>query len=52
MQDAGAVDRLQQVLENGEENPMVRHEAAEALGSIASPYCIDLLRKVSGVGFV
>lgn len=46
MQDAGAVDRLQRVLENGEENPMVRHEAAEALGSIGSPYCLDLLKKV------
>ncbi len=31
-----------QVLENEQENPMVRHEAVEALGSIASPEAITL----------
>ena len=46
MQDAKATDKLRVVLENGGENPMVRHEAAEALGSIASPECLELLREV------
>jgi deoxyhypusine monooxygenase len=46
MQDGGAVRRLQEVIENCSENAMVRHEAAEALGSIAAPECIALLEKV------
>ena len=32
------------VLEDASENAMVRHEAAEALGSIADPQCLLLLR--------
>ena len=28
---------------------MVRHEAAEALGAIAAPECLDLLRQVGGL---
>jgi deoxyhypusine monooxygenase len=46
MQDAHATEKLKEVLENAQENPIVRHEAAEALGSIASPECLDMLRKV------
>lgn len=46
MQDAHATLKLKSVLENSEENAMVRHEAAEALGSIASPECLELLKKV------
>lgn len=37
------------VLEDPRENPMVRHEAAEALGAIAEPECLELLKQV-GVG--
>ena len=44
MQDSNTVDQLREVLEDGRENPMVRHEAAEALGSIAAPECIALLQ--------
>lgn len=32
-----------QVLSNADENAMVRHEAAEALGAIASPECLEIL---------
>eukprot|EP00887_Chlorella_sp_A99_P006698 scaffold3.g6698.t1 len=45
MQDAAAVDTLRQVLEDPSQNPMVRHEAAEALGSIAAPECVVLLKQ-------
>ena len=34
------------VLGDARENPMVRHEAAEALGAIAAPECLELLRQV------
>lgn len=37
-----------QVLEDPRENPMVRHEAAEALGSIADEQCVELLKQVRG----
>ena len=33
------------VLEDQRENPMVRHEAAEALGSIADERCLHLLNQ-------
>ncbi len=33
------------VLEDQRENPMVRHEAAEALGSIADERCLQLLKQ-------
>lgn len=36
-------DGLRRVLEDSGEHAMVRHEAAEALGSIATPPCIALL---------
>ncbi|PSC73096.1 deoxyhypusine hydroxylase [Micractinium conductrix] len=45
MQDALAFATLKRVLEDANENPMVRHEAAEALGSIAAPECITLLKQ-------
>ena len=48
MQDARAVQQLHVVLEDAAENAMVRHEAAEALGSIASDDCLHMLREVSG----
>ena len=35
------------VLINVQEDAMVRHEAAEALGSIADPFCIALLKQYS-----
>jgi HEAT repeat protein len=31
------------VLQDEAENAMVRHEAAEALGAIADPHCVQLL---------
>ena len=34
MQDASAIDCLIEVLKNKTEDPMVRHEAGEALGAI------------------
>ncbi|KAL3157850.1 hypothetical protein ABBQ32_012264 [Trebouxia sp. C0010 RCD-2024] len=43
MQDAAAVITLRHVLKDDTEHAMVRHEAAEALGSIASPDCLQLL---------
>ena len=45
MQDSQAVAVLQRVLRAGHENAMVRHEAAEALGSIASDECIGMLHE-------
>ena len=52
MQDGHAVETLSAVLGDGRENAMVRHEAAEALGSIASPQCLELLKKVKrGCGY-
>lgn len=45
IQDANTVSQLKIVLEDSKENPMVRHEAAEALGSIAAPECLDLLKQ-------
>ena len=47
MQDPRSVVSLRSVLENPNENAMVRHEAAEALGSIAEPECLALLQEVS-----
>ncbi|KAJ3315029.1 hypothetical protein HDV04_004829 [Boothiomyces sp. JEL0838] len=40
-----SVEPLKQVLENTSELSMVRHEAAEALGSIATQECFDCLQK-------
>ena len=41
----GARDALRATLEDPGEHPMVRHEAAEAIGSIAAPDTEPLLRK-------
>ncbi|XP_063222083.1 deoxyhypusine hydroxylase [Bacillus rossius redtenbacheri] len=43
MQDKSAVPILKSVLENREQEPMVRHEAAEALGAIGSPDLLGFL---------
>nr|MBE5726540.1 nero [Cucujiformia] len=45
MQDENANDILISVLENEKQEPMVRHEAAEALGAIASDLAIFYLQK-------
>ncbi|KNC51892.1 deoxyhypusine hydroxylase [Thecamonas trahens ATCC 50062] len=44
MQSPVAVDALAKVLKDGSEHCMVRHEAAEALGSIAHDDCLPLLQ--------
>ena len=44
MQHSSAVEPLAAKLEDLSENPMVRHECAEALGSIATPRCLDVLK--------
>lgn len=45
LQHAAAVPALTEVLKRGpEEHPMVRHEAAEALGSIATDECLEILK--------
>ena len=45
LQEEITVPYLQASLENDEENEMVRHECAEALGSIATPDCLSILYK-------
>jgi deoxyhypusine monooxygenase len=35
-------------VQDGAEAAMVRHEAAEALGAIAEPHCIQLLKEFQG----
>ena len=44
MQDESAIDGLRERLDDLGENPMVRHECAEALGSIASEECLKILQ--------
>nr|XP_033811753.1 deoxyhypusine hydroxylase [Geotrypetes seraphini] len=44
MQHEASVPQLAEVLVNMDENPMVRHECAEALGSIAKESCLETLR--------
>ncbi|XP_019368821.1 PREDICTED: deoxyhypusine hydroxylase [Gavialis gangeticus] len=44
MQHEACVPQLTAALERVEENPMVRHECAEALGSIAQASCLETLR--------
>ena len=48
MQDEAAIPILERVLSNIVEHPMVRHEAGEALGAIATDNCLVILK----VGFV
>lgn len=45
MQDKKANSVLINVLEDKKQEPMVRHEAAEALGAIGSPEVLELLEK-------
>lgn len=45
MQDTKALGILTQVLEDVKQEPMVRHEAAEAMGAIGSPEIISILEK-------
>ncbi|XP_072968284.1 deoxyhypusine hydroxylase-B-like [Typha angustifolia] len=45
LQNRAASDALLEVLKNVNEHPMVRHEAAEALGSIADSKSIELLEE-------
>lgn len=45
MCDNAAIPHLNRVLEDTTENPMVRHEAAEALGAIGNPDSLALLQK-------
>ncbi|KAM0845666.1 hypothetical protein ACQ4PT_056212 [Festuca glaucescens] len=47
LQNKAASDALSGVLKNVDEHPMVRHEAAEALGSIADQESITLLEEFS-----
>ncbi|KAL8092597.1 hypothetical protein AgCh_034745 [Apium graveolens] len=45
LQSKIATDALSSVLKDVHEHPMVRHEAAEALGSIADDQCVALLEE-------
>lgn len=45
MQDTGAIPHLNAVLEDEEQDVMVRHEAAEALGAIGEADSLDILTK-------
>ncbi|XP_031849191.1 deoxyhypusine hydroxylase nero isoform X2 [Nomia melanderi] len=45
LQEEITIPYLQASLENVNENEMVRHECAEALGSIATPICFNILNK-------
>lgn len=45
MQHPAAVSSLCEALESSTENPMVRHEAAEALGSIGKQECLSVLQR-------
>ncbi|XP_050973967.1 deoxyhypusine hydroxylase [Labeo rohita] len=45
MQDERAIPILEIVLKDTKQEPMVRHEAGEALGAIGNPKVLDLLKK-------
>ncbi|XP_076309742.1 deoxyhypusine hydroxylase nero [Tachypleus tridentatus] len=47
MQDPRAVPVLTEVLKDKSQEPMVRHEAGEALGAIGSPEVLDTLKEYS-----
>lgn len=47
LQNKAASDALSMILRDVNEHPMVRHEAAEALGSIADDQCVSLLEEFS-----
>lgn len=48
MQNASTVKQLSQVLFDESEHEMVRHECAEALGSIATEECMEILGRYVG----
>jgi deoxyhypusine monooxygenase len=50
MQDPSAIPGLVDRLEDLKEGAMVRHECAEALGSIASEQCLEVLQRFLGDG--
>lgn len=45
LQEPVSIPFLIESLENPQENEMVRHESAEALGAIATPECFEILKK-------
>lgn len=45
LQEEISIPYLQASLEDIEENEMVRHECAEALGAIATPDCLQILNR-------
>ncbi|NXE97620.1 DOHH hydroxylase, partial [Menura novaehollandiae] len=47
MQDEAAIPVLIRVLEDTGQEPMVRHEAGEALGAIGNPDVLDILKRYS-----
>ncbi|XP_018616459.1 deoxyhypusine hydroxylase [Scleropages formosus] len=47
MQDEKAIPILEVVLKDTTQEPMVRHEAGEALGAIGNPEVLDLLKEYS-----
>ncbi|XP_021383909.2 deoxyhypusine hydroxylase [Lonchura striata] len=47
MQDEAAIPVLIRVLEDTAQEPMVRHEAGEALGAIGNPDVLDILKRYS-----
>ncbi|XP_006639986.1 deoxyhypusine hydroxylase [Lepisosteus oculatus] len=47
MQDERAIPTLVSVLEDTRQEPMVRHEAGEALGAIGNPKVLDILKRYS-----
>ncbi|KFV78720.1 Deoxyhypusine hydroxylase, partial [Struthio camelus australis] len=47
MQDEAAIPVLVQVLQDTHQEPMVRHEAGEALGAIGNPDVLDILKHYS-----
>lgn len=47
MQDKHAIPSLIAVLKDTQQEPMVRHEAGEALGAIGDPVVLDLLKEYS-----
>lgn len=47
MQDRQAIPALIAVLKDAQQEPMVRHEAGEALGAIGDPVVLDLLKEYS-----
>jgi deoxyhypusine monooxygenase len=40
-----SIDALKENLEDSNENPMVRHECAEALGAVGTEECTEILKK-------